>query len=89
MKELIETRFFGLVTKCSNNDNRSEVISAYDEFIDTLIFLSNGDVSLPELIRTIDFTRIELSTLQRNTRFNFRAGKKCKKQFYLQSPLAA
>ena len=76
MKRLTKMRFFDIVVEYSHQEiTLEEVESAFHEFADYLVILSNAESEHSVLYRTLTYTRTRLQTLQWRTIPN-KAGKK-------------
>lgn len=77
MKRLTKMRFFDIVVEYLHREvTLEEVESAFHEFADYLVVLSNAESEHSVLYRTLTYTRTRLQTLQGRTTPN-KAGEKC------------
>ena len=68
MKRLTKMRFFDIVVEYSHQEiTLEEVESAFHEFADYLVVLSNAESEHSVLYRTFTYTRTRLQTLQGRT----------------------
>lgn len=85
MNDLLNTRFFGLLTEASQETTNEEMQNAYGNFMEHLKEVSDSYDNATAL-RTLNITRIELATLE--TFHQYEQGKNALKLMYLHKTLS-
>ncbi len=76
MMEIIQTRFFSLLTEPSQEVTNKEIQNAYAQFTAHMEAVSNSD-GYTNIFRTLNVSRIEMAHLQ--TVYRYELGEKCPK----------
>jgi hypothetical protein len=74
MNELLRTRFFGLLAEPSQEVANEQMSNAYGEFMEHVKAVGDFNDNATAF-RTLNITRIELSTLE--TAYRYEQGEKC------------
>ena len=77
MKRLTKLKFFDIAVECSHRETTvEEMDSAFNEFAEYVVVLSNAESEHSTLYRTLTYTRTRLQTLHGRATPN-KAEKKC------------
>lgn len=78
MKRLVDTRFIDiLINNTLEQINSTEMKAIIEEFVDHVISICDSETDYTSLFRILNYTRIQLQTLQGRSIHQHKAKKKC------------